>query len=243
MPVDRRAYREDLFLRRLGRKPLLAFDFDCTITVRHMFKVFAWGFSRGDENAHAHCKAFFSYCEERDLPTAMEGGVFQGIDGGSSVLGAVEDFVAQAGEEAFKDAFREVFLGGEQRIAWLTARLEKLHQQGVQFCIVTAGMSSSVVRCLIAVPEWRSYFPSDRIWDTSQSRHSVRSVACHKVLMLRDICPSASKAILIDDSLCRDRPPRWMLEGAQVEIYEDLPYEGPGVSEATFDAIEAWLKL
>ena len=100
----------------------------------------------------------------------------------------------------------------------------------MRFAIITAGTSTALLRALAALPEWRPFFSSDRIWDTSQGRHAIQSIAGQKVLMLRDIHPKASGILLVDDSLERDAPPKWATEGAQVSLFS-LPYEGPGLQE------------
>eukprot|EP00434_Breviolum_minutum_P041615 symbB.v1.2.037021.t1/scaffold5359.1/size28108/1 len=41
MPADRRALRKSLKLLR-EQRVLLGFDFDCTLSIRHFYKVFAW---------------------------------------------------------------------------------------------------------------------------------------------------------------------------------------------------------
>ncbi|CAK0875017.1 unnamed protein product, partial [Prorocentrum cordatum] len=69
-----------------------------------------------------------------------------------------------------------------------------------------------VMRALTTTPEWLPFFPSNRVWDSSQGRHAVASVAAQKALILRDLCPTASKIVLVDDALERDPPPGWLLE-------------------------------
>mmetsp|Transcript_148944 Transcript_148944/g.371115 ORF Transcript_148944/g.371115 Transcript_148944/m.371115 type:complete len:296 (-) Transcript_148944:29-916(-) len=216
-----------------AKKLFIGFDFDCTLTVRHFYKVFAWGYAQHNNSAHDHCKAFAEWCREHDVESEM----LRDAMGNDPMVAAVEDFCRQGGEAAFRDLFREVFLGGEERIALIASWLGRMQRSGVEFAIVTAGVSVSVLRALSAVPEWLPFFSSGRVWDTQQSRHCVTSVAGTKALMLRDLSPDAARILLVDDSLVRDTPPQWVLKASGVETFE-LPYEGPGVSAESLKAIE-----
>merc|ERR1719223_2025797 len=149
------------------------------------------------------------------------------------MIGALEDFCRRAGEEVFA----ELFLGGATRIAQVAAWLQRMQSQGVDFAVVTRGTSTAVLRALATVPEWMPFFPSCRIWDTSQNRHSIASGNAMKALMLRDMCPSASRVLLVDDSINQDPSPEWVLKAANVETFA-LPYEGPGVTEMHLKEIE-----
>mmetsp|Transcript_46153 Transcript_46153/g.83175 ORF Transcript_46153/g.83175 Transcript_46153/m.83175 type:complete len:239 (+) Transcript_46153:112-828(+) len=232
MPADRRALRQALSQQRAAPAArFVGFDFDCTLTVRHFFKVFAWCYAQRS-SAHPHCKAFYDWCRERDVEHEIQ----ELLDPSDPMSSALEDFCRHAGEKVFHEVFREVFLGGDERITMVASWLESMRQKGVEFGIVTAGTSTAVLRALSAAPEWQPFFPSVRIWDTQQGRHSIRSLAGHKVLMLRDICPTACRIVLVDDSIERDRPPQWVLDAAQVSLV-DLPYEGPGVDQALLDKI------
>lgn len=227
--------------RRPQPKPIkvVGFDFDCTITVRHFFKVFAWGYAQGHMGVHAHCKNFLDWCEERGVSPEMQ----SQPDPGDLIGSALEDFCRLSGDAAFRGVFREVFCGGEERIRMLTDWMDRMRNAGVEFAIVTAGTSTAVVRALaVGVPEWLPFFPSDRVWDTQQGRHACRGVAAQKVLMLRDICPKAAQIVFVDDSVERDRPPAWSMAGAQVELFvENLPYEGPGITAPMLEKLEKQL--
>jgi len=215
------------------KKRLLGFDFDCTLTVRHFYKVFAWGYAQGNLSAHPHCRYFAEWCEEQKISTKMEGCVEDDM-----VMDALENFCQGAGEASFRDVFREVFLGGSARIEMVAAWLAKMKRQGVEFAIVTAGVSASVVRALSVVPEWQPFFSSGRIWDTQQGRHRTTLIAGQKALILRDLSPDAHRILLVDDALGKDPVPEWIEKGASVDSFP-LPYEGPGVDEESLKAIEA----
>lgn len=249
-PADRRPLREALWQERAPAagssggaaldgapancKRLIGFDWDCTLTVQHFFKVFAWGYAQGQDLSGPRCEAFVEWCKAHDKSFRGRGLGHQD----DIMVEAVEDFCRQAGEDAFNAVVREVFLGGPERIALIASWLEEMRGAGVEFAIVTAGISATVLRALTAVPEWLPFFGSSHIWDVSQGRHSIASVAGMKALILRDLCPKATRILLVDDSLCRDAPPPWVLQGAAVETFE-LPYEGPGVTKDSLKAIEA----
>eukprot|EP00930_Biecheleria_cincta_P032866 TRINITY_DN22772_c0_g1_i1.p1 TRINITY_DN22772_c0_g1~~TRINITY_DN22772_c0_g1_i1.p1 ORF type:complete len:238 (-),score=30.51 TRINITY_DN22772_c0_g1_i1:22-735(-) len=231
MPADRRALRQQLAKRR-EKQLLVGFDFDCTLTVRHFYKVFAWCYAQRSA-MHPHCEVFFQWCRDKKL----EPGITDLSDPSDPMVSALDDFSKHAGEEGFREVFRELFLGGAERITMVAEWLRRMQQCGVEFAIVTAGTSTAVLRALLAAPEWMPFFPSDRIWDTQQGRHTIRSIAAMKALMLRDICPRAQRILLVDDSLGKDPPPKWVLDGCQVGIVE-LPYEGPGVDKVLLETIE-----
>mmetsp|Transcript_109312 Transcript_109312/g.308482 ORF Transcript_109312/g.308482 Transcript_109312/m.308482 type:complete len:285 (-) Transcript_109312:235-1089(-) len=216
-------------------KRAIGFDFDCTITVRHFYKVFAFGYVRGDMGAHSHCAAFCDWCRQNDIEVEEPPPHRQYED---LMCFALEAFSRHAGEDAFRGVFREVFLGGEERIALFAEWLKGMREEGVEFVILTAGTSTAVLRGLAAAPELLAYFPSDRVWDTQQSRHQVNGVGATKALMLRDLCPESTYSLLIDDAIERDRPPPWVLQASGVTIFDGLPYEGPGVNAEILQEIK-----
>lgn len=256
MPADRRALRNEAAQRRLRQKRaeeakvvsvapaggvdapqrLVGFDFDCTLTTRHFFKVFAWGYGQANMDAHPHCEPFREWCEGRGVePEIRDVRVARGDLGLT-----LDEFCSRAGEDKLRDVLQEVFLGGRDRIALVTAWLAHMRELGVVFAIVTAGTAAAVLRAItLAAPEWLLYFPSGMVWDTSQGRHAVHSVAAQKALILRDLCPAAGRILLVDDSLASDAPPPWVLRAARVELFGGpLPYEGAGVDGALLRQVE-----
>lgn len=215
-------------------KWLIGFDFDCTLTVRHFYKVFAWGFASGNENAHVHCQALFEWCRGRGFELQPVRGLRHGEP---DIMGVVLDaFCDQVGDDAFHEVFREVFLGGSERIRAIADWLSSAKEDGVEFAIVTAGTSSAVTRALCGVPEWQPFFPSDRVWDTSQGRHSVRTVMAQKAFMFRDICPQVERILLMDDSYEKDPLPAWILDSVRIVPFPgQLPYEASGIGQDTLE--------
>lgn len=215
---------------------LVGFDFDCTLTVRHYYKVFAWSYANNRSDVHPHSQAFFDWCSEN----GVKPGLLRSSNPNDPMESALDDFAGKAGEDRFREAVREVFLGGSSRITMIADWLEKMNKEGVEFGIITAGTSTSVFRALTAAPEWQPYFPLNRVWDTSHSRFSIKSTTSMKTLMLRDFSPKASSIVLVDDSLGRDPPDSWVLKAAKVDAVQ-LPYESSGIDEAKLAEIEAVL--
>jgi len=238
---DRRKLRQQLADQRGAsrEKRLVGFDFDCTLTTRHFFKCFAWCYAQSNPDGHAHGEAFYQWCDDHGIDAEEHRVLQREADGMSS---AVDHFCRVAGEDVFAKLVREFFLGGEERIKVVAKWLEAMAALGVEFAIVTAGVSTAVLRALNAVPEWQKFFPSSRIWDTSQSRHSVKSTMATKAMICRDVCSDSINTILVDDSLGHDPPPEWALKGAQVEVM-GLEYEGSGVDKAYLEDIQKRLGL
>merc|ERR1719336_3083666 len=197
----------------------------------------AWGYVRGNSRAHPHCRAFLEWCAERGVQSDMPENLDMEEAAEDVMMLALTAFEREVGDQAFGELFREVFLGGEERIRQVAASLQRLQAAGVDFAIITRGTSAAVLRGLVAVPEWLPFFPSSHVWDTSQNRHRVGGSNAQKSLMLRDLCPTAAKILLVDDSLSNDAVPDWVLKAAGVEVF-GLPYEGPGVSEEMLKEIE-----
>lgn len=241
MPLDRRQLRSQLSAQRQLRAPkapvgFIGFDFDCTLTVRHFYKCFCFCYANGQRGAHPHGEALYQWCSQHGIE-AENHRVNPHMRDGEMINMAVEEFCRNSGEDKFHQLFREVFLGGEERIQAIASWLQRASDEGIEFAIVTAGIATSVLRALVGVPEWLKFFPSSRIWDSSQSRHSVRSVMSAKALTLRDICPGPCKIFLIDDSFVNDKPPNWLLEASNVEVV-GLEYEGSGVDMAFLEDIQ-----
>jgi hypothetical protein len=215
--------------------PFIGFDFDCTITVRHYYKCLAWGLASGNEAAHGHCKALFDWLRVRNIPLRAP----QQQSNLDAVVTVTEFLIRVLGAAQFRELFREVFLGGDDRIALLTAWLQEKQKSNVEFAIITAGVASAVSRALeVAVPEWKDFFPPDLVLDTSHShRHHVASVAGAKALLLRDRCPAGKPILLVDDSLCKDPIPEWIVSNALV-VPIGLPYEGNGLETKVFLQID-----
>lgn len=241
MPADRRNLRKQLAQTRenLG-KQFVGFDFDCTLTTRHFFKSFAWGYLGGNPRVHEHAEELNKWCKENGVEFKYCGD--EDEKRRDPMNAAIESMCRSAGVEKFHKCVREVFMGGDDRIKQVETWLERMKQDNVEFAIVTAGTATSVLRALAAVPEWQPYFPSDVIWDTQQGRHSIRSTAGHKCLMLRDIRPKATQIVLVDDSLPKDTPDDWVLSCGHVDIFP-LEYEASGLTLQKLAEIEEMLGL
>ncbi len=214
---------------------LVGFDFDCTLTVRHFYKVFAWCYAKKNAKGHAHFEAFQRHCLDKGFNPFMQS---SRSDGDWIVMDAIEDFASVNGNDAFRVIFREIFCGGDSRINEIASNLEKLKLQGAEFAIITAGVSTSVLRALAEVPEWLPYFPSSKIYDTSQCRHlCCPSVSGQKAFILRDLVSYVdSRLVLVDDALSKDPIPSWIEKVTGVESIA-LLYEGSGIDHENWRSI------
>lgn len=221
--------------------PLIGFDFDCTLTSTHFYKAFAWGYSQGQRNGFAD--KLMGWCKARGLPEGVSIDAHSGYHQ-DPMTDALEFFCTNAGDKQFREMFRDLFLGGEERIQLITTWLAKSQlDHGCEYAIVTAGQSSAVLRALnTAVPEWTPFFPNANVWDTSQSRHAATSVAGAKCLMLRDLRPDARWILLVDDALKKDVVPGWITTCTKVESWDKLVYEGPGISAHDLEQITQLLR-
>eukprot|EP00913_Durusdinium_trenchii_P035655 g33365.t1 len=122
MPADRRALRQSL-KRLRERHILVGFDFDCTLSVRHFYKVFAWCYPQGAQN-HAHYQAFSDFCTARELSPKLEM-----LPRGQQLdMDAIlNEFCRQSGEEVLYELLREVFFGGPERINLIASWLHPEH--------------------------------------------------------------------------------------------------------------------
>eukprot|EP00438_Fugacium_kawagutii_P015232 Skav206124 [mRNA] locus=scaffold172:254946:255518:+ [translate_table: standard] len=175
----------------------------------------------GKPMAHPHCAVLNAWLKRHNVKLEAPQAEVHWM------VSAVEALNEKLGPK-FRLLIREVFLGGEERIQQLTEWFARKAAEGVQFAIITAGIASSVSMALEAVPEWDRFFPPDLVLDLSASRHQVLSITGQKALMLRDLRPSSSRILLVDDSLGEDPIPSWILRRSQVKFVA-LPYEGTGL--------------
>ncbi|CAK9081529.1 unnamed protein product, partial [Durusdinium trenchii] len=175
----------------------IGLDFDCTITIRHYYKCIAEKLLGKQVFSHPHSAVFNAWLKRHRVNLEVP----EVPDSDHWMVSGVERLTKQLGEKKFKEMIREVFLGGEERIQELTEWFTKKTNDGISFAIITAGVASTVSMALEAVPEWDRFFPTDLVLDLSGSRHQVLSVTGQKALMLRDLRPTATRLVLVDDSL------------------------------------------
>lgn len=220
MPADRRAFRDELAKRRDFS---VAFDWDCTLSSKHLFKVLCWSYARGVP--HPHYQDMLAWIAENEpgIPERREGGC--GQDSVGSVLDYIED---RAGRRAYIRLIREFFMGGEDRILELTVFFRMLANHGGKLCVLTAGVASGIQQALVdALPEWLPFFPSSRVHDCSAHRHQIASLAGVKILMQRDLLDT--RGFFVDDSLAKDTVPDWVLTATSVTALNVLKYEQSGL--------------
>jgi hypothetical protein len=226
----------------------IGFDFDCTLTVRHLYKALAWGFLPNGHPQrppdHPHHPEMEMWVKEKE-PTLLHA---TRLDpqwrperpAPANEVSTVLDFLASQDAEASRRLMRDFFLGGDQRIAEMAAFFRDLETRGAELYILTAGVAASVSQLLAtAVPEWLPFFPSNRVHDIGHHRHKVSSIAGVKMLILRDI--AGKPGFLIDDSLAKEPLEAWVPDASGIRGLDILEYEGEGIQQAERETIMRYL--
>jgi hypothetical protein len=222
----------------------IAFDFDCTLTVRHLYKALAWGFLPDGHPQrppdHPHHPEMEAWVKENE-PTLLHATRLNPqwrpeppapVNEVSTVL----DFLASTDADAYRRLMRDFFFGGDQRIIEMQAFFRDLEARGAELYILTAGVASSVSQVLaMAVPEWLQFFPSNRIYDVGHHRHKVSSIVGMKMLILRDV--AGKKGFLVDDSLAKEALESWVPDACEIRPLDILEYEGEGIHQAERETI------
>ena len=114
-----------------GAGPIIVFDWDCTITATHMFKVLSgW---------EGYCEPFSDWCVEQGIDDPLR------IPVRESICERMEFGGGAAGLAALKHVFVTFFMGGEERMAQVKAALTTLkHTHGCRLCVLTRGDTASL---------------------------------------------------------------------------------------------------
>ena len=114
-----------------GTGPIIVFDWDCTITATHMFKVLSgW---------EGYCEPFSAWCVEQGIDDPLR------IPVRESICERMEFGGGAAGLAALKKVFVTFFMGGEERMAQVKAALTTLkHTHGCRLCVLTRGDTASL---------------------------------------------------------------------------------------------------
>mmetsp|Transcript_30189 Transcript_30189/g.70455 ORF Transcript_30189/g.70455 Transcript_30189/m.70455 type:complete len:284 (+) Transcript_30189:73-924(+) len=226
---------------------VVCFDWDCTITSRHMYKAFA-----GGQWSEVHSKPFEEWCKRNQIPNPMS------VKLQRSIIDRM--FVTEArGEEYLRQAFREYFLGGEARIQMLTQLFQSLLEEKCVLCILTRGDASSLRLCFDkAIPEWSTLFSSGWIGDTSgeyfrsdskgqlsparDGLHSGRNEQQKEAILEEHFPFTTNKVILVDDSIIPNSTKTNTIKtrdgrkGGLIHLL-DLPTEKLGINEESSDML------
>ena len=94
---------------------VIVYDFDCTITSRHLYKCLA--------NWAGYAENFERWLTEQDIPSPLG-------KQGQSVAARMGFGGGEAGRACLRKVVREYFLGGEARTARLTEHFRTLREEG-----------------------------------------------------------------------------------------------------------------
>merc|ERR1719421_2553578 len=120
--------------QRLARGPRTAvgFDFDCTLSTKHLYKALAWGYGSDGQRSHPHYAELVAWIKAHEpaLPTGLPATAARG--GVANEVAVVLDFLERQDSRACQRVLRDFFLGGDARIRSLAAAFAALAERGVQ---------------------------------------------------------------------------------------------------------------
>lgn len=181
--------------------PVVVFDWDCTITSRHMFKTLAGWEGYGDELSN--------FCAKRDiedpLSLPMEFSICERMQFG----GGAE------GDARLRTVFIDFFMGGERRAAQVKKLLSTLRSDGAKLCVLTRGETHSLhVLFDTVLQDWAPLFEGGWIGNTLNDFFTVKRDGslssvdtglskiigdCTKQQLLESIFPFSRYAVLLVD--------------------------------------------
>ena len=229
--------------------PIIVFDWDCTITCKHLFKVLA-GWPQ-------YCGALSEWCSHRDIPDPIKIPMKESIVERMAFGGGAE------GEELLRRVFREFMMGGEERIAAVKDVLTELRTvHKCTLCVLTRGETASL-RILFdkIIPDWaplfeggwiantfNDYFTCDASGALSAQMPGLSTVGTRggevtKEAILEAIFPFTQETVmLVDDSISRGStlisstaPGE---RGGSIQLL-DLPLEADGLNAESMAQLRA----
>jgi hypothetical protein len=146
---------------------VVVYDWDCTITSRHMFKVLSdWS---------GYAEDFERWCTAQNIPSPLR----EPLDPSRGIVSRMEFGGGDAGRALLRRVIREYFLGGEERVAELTAHFQRLQAAeggGCKLCVLTRGETASLRLAFeVGVPEWSPYFVGGWIANARQQYFTITS--------------------------------------------------------------------
>ena len=189
-----------------GGGPIVVFDWDCTVTSQHLYKILA-GWPR-------YCAPFSEWCDAQGIPDPIKIPLRHGSIVERMAFGGGEE-----GDEMLRRAFREFMMGGEARIAAIKELLVELRTvHGCTLCVLTRGETASL-RILFdkVVPDWaplfeggwiantaNEYFTCDASGALSEQMPGLTTGGASKENMLEQLFSFDSHTVmLVDDSISR----------------------------------------
>ena len=139
-----------------GRPPVVVFDWDCTITERHMF----FCFENGAEDAWHHAQHFSGWCKECDIPDPLLVLPREGLTLDDLLLERMSFGGGPEGDALLRRVFIEYFMGGQERLAQVQALLTELkYTHGCRLCVLTKGSQPSLKKVFDDVlTDWWEFF-------------------------------------------------------------------------------------
>jgi hypothetical protein len=193
-----------------GSGPIIVFDWDCTVTCTHMFKVLSgWA---------GYCEPFSAFCAEHGYEDPL------GIPVRESICERMHFGGGAAGQAALAECFVQFFMGGETRMAQVKALLTTLkHTHGCRLCVLTRGDTASVrlVFDKVLDASWAELFEGGWIANTfndyftcsatgalSATTPGLTTIGRHgdvsKESIIETIFPFTEEVVmLVDDSISR----------------------------------------
>lgn len=181
--------------------PVVVFDWDCTITSRHMFKTLAGWDGYGDELSN--------FCAKRDITDPLSLPMDFSICERMQFGGGVE------GDALLRTVFIEFFMGGAKRAAEIKKLLATLRSDGTTLCVLTRGETHSLhVLFDTVLQDWAPLFQGGWIGNTLNDFFTVESDGslssvdtglsdingdCTKQQLLESIFPFTKHAVLLVD--------------------------------------------
>mmetsp|Transcript_64560 Transcript_64560/g.120178 ORF Transcript_64560/g.120178 Transcript_64560/m.120178 type:complete len:290 (+) Transcript_64560:96-965(+) len=226
---------------------VVCFDWDCTITCRHMYKAFA-----GGQWSQVHSKPFQAWCQEHQLPNPLSARARSSV---TDRMLCLEDAIGASGAQHVKVICREYFLGGEERIKMLVRLFKALQDGKCILCILTRGEAPALRLCFErAIPELACYFTQGWIGDTSgeyfkvgeDGKISRMKTGLHtsnsareppkEAILEENFSLTKQKVVLVDDSIIPQSTKGITIKTQKGEssglIHQlDLPFEKVGIDE------------
>lgn len=180
---------------------VVVFDWDCTITSRHMFKTLAGWEGYGDELSN--------FCAKRDITDPLS------LPMEISICERMQFGGGTEGDALLRTVFIEFFMGGQKRAAGIKELLTTLRSEGATLCILTRGETHSLhVLFDTVLEDWGALFEGGWIGNTLndfftiEPDGSLSSVStglsaitgeCTKQQLLESVFPFTKYLVLLVD--------------------------------------------
>lgn len=228
-----------------GVGSVVCFDWDCTITVKHMYKAYAgWD---------VYAQDLAIWCHNQRIANPLD------IPWRGSI---VDRMVFDGNSDLFRYVICNYFLGGPERVEMLKKLFSTLRQRYcATICILTRGEVAALHHVMKrALPEWAWFFAGGWVGDTRNEYFSLEDpseIGALQQGLAKNVPPGeeaekedilearfpfgAHQVLLVDDSISTDRSMRAGVSTGRrggCFQYLDLPHEGDGIDEVACAEIE-----